>query len=56
MNADNAVTGARVPPRAAQQINGREDETAAFLSNLSVELGVARWRFLPTSSQSLRVF
>ncbi len=40
-------------PRRAQQFNGREGETATFLSNLSVKLGVACNRFRPTSSQSL---
>ena len=37
----------------AQQINGREGETATLLFGLSVKLGVACRRFRPTSSQSL---
>ena len=44
-----------VNQRAAQQINGREGETATFLSAFSIELGVARWRFRPTSSQTFGV-
>jgi hypothetical protein len=41
--------------KKAEQINGREGETATLFGNLSVKLGVAWWRFRPTSSQPLAV-
>ncbi|MDQ3748970.1 MAG: hypothetical protein M3367_08165 [Acidobacteriota bacterium] len=36
-----------------EQFNGREGETATFLSTLSVTFRRAWWRFRPTSSQAL---
>ena len=39
----------------AEQINGREGETATLFWMLSFLFIVFRWRFRPTSSQSLNV-
>jgi hypothetical protein len=41
---------------AAQQVIGREGETATFLFSLLVKFGVGCSWFHPTSSQELKVF